>query len=343
MKLDAREKKLWIFFACLMPFLGLLVYLTFDNNKYTDEELGIEKNFEKNLVEELNRNKESEPVFTSAIQTSTEVQNNNSNAVGKIKNIALFGVDSRSLNEKGSRADSIIVLTINYETEEIKMTSFMRDMLVNIDGKGQDKLNHSHAYGGPKLAMKTLNENFGLNIDDYITVNFFSLSKIIDKLDGVEISLDSQEVNLINQYIKEVESIEGKVSDVKSSGLVVLNGAQAVAYSRIRDHGNGDYERTERQRTVLSAIVKRIENASLVELTSLAKFALENTDTSLSLAESLTLAKDYKTIHFSSPQKERIPREGSYSTGIQKNGMWAMKVDLLKEKEYLRKWIYSKE
>lgn len=191
--------------------------------------------------------------------------------------------------------------------------------------------------------MKTLNENFGLNIDDYITVNFFSLSKIIDKLGGVEIELDKQEVSLINQYIKEVEKIEGKVASVKSSGLVTLNGAQAVAYSRIRYHGNGDYERTERQRTVLSAIVKKIDSSSLVDLSSLATFAINNTDTSLSISESLNLAKDYKTIPFTSPQKERIPREGSYSTGIQKNGMWAMNVDLAKEKEYLRKWIYSKE
>lgn len=342
MNFKLKKSNILTFVAFLIPFLTLLIYFTYDKNKYTDEELGIEENFEEKLIDELNEENESTTADNNVVPIEPVETTSNNSSIENIKNIALFGVDSRDLNEKGSRADSIIVLTINYETEEIKMTSFMRDMLVDINGRGLDKLNHSYSYGGPKLAMKTLNENFGLNIDDYITVNFFSLSKIIDKLGGVEIELDNEEVNLINQYIKEVESIEGKVDNLKSSGLVTLNGAQAVAYSRIRYHGNGDYERTERQRTVLSAIVKKVDNSSLVDLSSLATFAINNTDTSLSIAESLNLAKDYKTIPFTSPQKERIPREGSYTTGIQKNGMWAMNVNIEREKEYLRKWIYSK-
>ncbi|EPZ58580.1 cell envelope-related function transcriptional attenuator common domain protein [[Clostridium] sordellii ATCC 9714] len=179
----------------------------------------------------------------------------------KSMNIALFGLDRRSKEEK-SRADSIMVANINFETKTINLVSILRDTLVDIKGHGKDKLNHSYAYGGPELSMETINSNFDLDINKYVSVDFFSLAKVIDIIGGVDIDLKDYEANQINQNLNEINGIEKlpKETDyIQGSGLKNLNGRQAVAYCRIRKEGNGDYERTQRQRNVLKAILLKYE------------------------------------------------------------------------------------
>ncbi|MDU3351583.1 MAG: LCP family protein [Clostridium sp.] len=88
----------------------------------------------------------------------------------KIKNIALFGVDA--VDGEAGRSDSIMIATVDPVHNKIKLTSIMRDSYVSIDGHGDDKINHAYAYGGPELAIKTINENFGMNIEDFVSVNF---------------------------------------------------------------------------------------------------------------------------------------------------------------------------
>ena len=80
----------------------------------------------------------------------------------------------------------------------------MRDSFVTISSRGQDKINHAYAFGGPQLAIKTLNENFDLNIEDFAAVNFKTLPKIIDKVGGIELDIDSEELKYINGYIRDI-------------------------------------------------------------------------------------------------------------------------------------------
>ena len=136
----------------------------------------------------------------------------------EIINIALFGIDSE--DGVAGRSDAIMVATIDPIHNKLKLTSIMRDSYVNIPDKGMDKINHAYAFGGPQLAIKTINENFGLDIADYMSVNFTSLPVIIDILGGVEINITDEEVP--------------HIPGVTSAGTYTLNGDQALSYSRIR-------------------------------------------------------------------------------------------------------------
>lgn len=136
----------------------------------------------------------------------------------------------------------------------------MRDSYVDIEGHGKTKLNHAYAYGGPELAIKTINSNFKLNIRDFVAVDFYGLENIIDTVGGVEIPVRSDEIKYINSYMQGTAKVENKaVQEVQNPGLQNLNGMQAVAYARIRYTSGGDYERTERQRTILTAVMNKIK------------------------------------------------------------------------------------
>ena len=118
----------------------------------------------------------------------------------KVINIALFGLDKRNKSDRG-RSDSIMIASIDKEFNKIKLTSIMRDTYVDIPGRGMDRINHTYAFGGPELAIKTINQNFDMNIRDFATVDFFGLEKIIDVMGGVEIEVKSNEVKYINSGV----------------------------------------------------------------------------------------------------------------------------------------------
>ncbi|MGG7099035.1 LCP family protein, partial [Clostridium sardiniense] len=113
----------------------------------------------------------------------------------KVKNIALFGVDSPE--GKNGRSDSIMILTIDDKNNELKLSSIMRDSYVNIKGHGEDKITHAYAFGGPELAVNTLNQNFDLDIEHFITVDFTSLPKIIDEIGGIDLNITEGDLKYI--------------------------------------------------------------------------------------------------------------------------------------------------
>ncbi|CEH34938.1 LCP family protein [Romboutsia lituseburensis] len=255
--------------------------------------------------------------------------------------IALFGIDKRNENEK-SRSDSIIIASIDLEKKTINLVSLLRDTLVEIDGHGQDKLNHAYAYGGSKLSLETINSNFDLDIDKYVSVDFYSLAKVIDIVGGVDIELKDYEIEQINANLVEINKIENlkKGTDyITQNGIKTLNGRQAVAYSRIRKKGNGDYERTQRQRNVLKSILEKYEKQP-----SDKKFEINmeiigqiSTNIPVSYIKELGL-KIFSDKEFEVNQY-MIPYEGSFETITYKN-MWCikpnMKENIIKLKEYIK-------
>ncbi len=188
------------------------------------------------------------------------------------RNIALFGVDSRDGNlDRGNRSDCIIIASINNDTKEIKLVSVYRDTYVDIDGHGLDKINHAYSFGGPELALKTLNKNLDLNVTEFVTVNFEAVADAVDALGGVEINITSDELYYLNSGIRDTANHTGKEANiVTETGLQTLDGVQAVAYSRIRYTSGGDYKRTERMRTVIEAMFQKIKTKSIVEINNLA-------------------------------------------------------------------------
>ena len=173
-----------------------------------------------------------------------------------ITNIALFGLDTRPGDEK-SHSDCMMIVTIDNTRGKIKLSSLMRDSLVEIDGVGEDKLNAAYFRGGPSLAIRTINENFGTDIEDYIAVNFEQVVEIVDALDGIEINVASEaELTELNRVIRDYGLEQGKeFSPVEKTGLQTLDGVQALCYGRIRKGNTGDdWSRVERQSVVLNAM-----------------------------------------------------------------------------------------
>lgn len=230
-----------------------------------------------------------------------------------IKNIALFGLDQRSAySDDSTRSDVIMVLTVDNKHKKLKITSILRDSYVSIEGENSngvhvdymDKINAAYAEGGYELAIRTLNRNFGLNIMDYVTIDFTDTAAIVDAFGGVEISLTAEEKWEINQNLwnlsQETEGLikdsdfladaNGQVVDLAgaeySDSVELLNGNQAVAYGRIRNIGY-DYQRVERQQIVFKALMNRVTQLSFGEYPSLISQLMPYCETSLDLTDAI--------------------------------------------------------
>lgn len=210
------------------------------------------------------------------------------------RNIAIFGVDSRSDDYGvGNRSDCIIIASINNKTKEIKLISVYRDTYVQIEGHGLDKITHAYSYGEAPLAIKTLNQNLDLNIKEFVTVNFDSVSEAVDKLGGVQLTITAEETKYINGYIDEVSKVIGKTSKhITSAGTYTVDGVQAVAYSRIRYTAGGDYKRTERMRTVIEAMFAKLKTKNLSQINSFADTILPQVYSNISLGDIISLVPD---------------------------------------------------
>ncbi|WP_238882199.1 LCP family protein [Clostridium sp. YIM B02551] len=233
-----------------------------------------------------------------------------------VTNIALFGIDATD-NEAG-RSDAIMILTIDNNKNNVRLSSIMRDSYVTIKGHGEDKITHAYAFGGPELAISTLNTNFDLNIKDFATVNFSSLPKVINDLDGIDIDITSGDLKYINGYIDGLNSVNKTSSPhITSTGAHHLDGTQALAYCRIRYDG-GDQERTQRQRTVLDALFKKIKATNKAKYPSILNELLPLIQTSLSSTDLLKLATNATSL--STLEQDRFPRDdngkGSMIKGV---------------------------
>ena len=177
-----------------------------------------------------------------------------------ITNIALFGLDPRD-GDTQSHSDCTMIVSVDNTRGKIKLISLMRDSLVAIDGYGMDKLNAAYWAGGPSLAIRTLNENFGTDITEYIAVNFEQLVEIIDALDGVEIDVQQSELDELNRVIRDYGIEQGQTfQSVESAGVQTLDGVQALCYGRIRKGVGDDWARVERQGIVLQAMFTKVQS-----------------------------------------------------------------------------------
>ena len=203
------------------------------------------------------------------------------------KNIALFGVDAGE-----TRTDSIIIASLNQDTGDIKLCSVYRDSYLNIGNDTYNKANSAYAHGGAEQAIKMINMNLDMTVDDYIAVNFQALEDVINDLGGIEINVEDAEISFLNDYQTSiVEGIGGgpktgeQVIPVTQAGLQTLNGLQATAYCRIRYTKGDDYRRTERQREVLKQIASKAKAADLGTLNKIIDDVFPECKTSFTAAE----------------------------------------------------------
>lgn len=203
------------------------------------------------------------------------------------RNIALFGVDARDGElGRGTRSDSIIIASINQDTQEIKLISVFRDTFLNLSNDTYNKCNAAYAQGGPQQAINMLNANLDLDITDYVTIGFSGLIDAVDALGGVEMEITDSEISHLNNYqLCMSEELQVDYIPVEHSGKQLLNGMQATAYCRIRYTKGDDFRRAERQRNVLSAMMEKAQDASVGELTSMVNAVLPQVETSLNVNE----------------------------------------------------------
>lgn len=219
-------------------------------------------------------------------------------------NIALFGVDNRSNgNYESGNSDSIMICSINNTTKEVKLVSIYRDTCLDVDGDETfRKCNYAYNHGGPQEAIEMLNRNLDLNIQKYVSVDFYALAEAVDALGGIELDITSEEASYMNGvggYIALTSEITGRRSGNVSTGVQTVDGVQAVAYCRIRYTAGGDFGRAERQRTVLQQMVAKLNGASLGELNDLINAVFDDIGTNFKLNQIVTLAasmRDYELV-----------------------------------------------
>jgi len=222
--------------------------------------------------------------------------------------VALFGIDTQQGTQ--GRADAILLASIDREKNAIKLCSIARDTKAEIANHGTHKLNAAFAYGGGDLMLQTINENFNLHVTSYIAVNFSEMADIVDQLGGVEVELSDGERQAL-----------GALADGLTTGSQVhLNGAQAVAYSRIR-HLDNDDVRTSRQREVLSSLLERVRSMDADTYPDVMDQLLRTCTSNLSQSDLMALLAQF-TPRDTTISQYAIPSANTKAEGKTIDGAW---------------------
>jgi len=204
----------------------------------------------------------------------------------RIINIAIFGLDKRKGEDTG-RSDSIMVVSLDGVHKLIKVVSILRDTRLLIDGYGFDKLGHAFSYGGANLAVKTLNKNFKLDIEDYVSLNFSQMIHIVDAFGGVDTVIKRDQVDQINGVINSTPEYKNSARLAKfkePEKFVHLNGAQALSYARIRKKDD-EHHRATRQQIILNLLIQKLGRMNGKEYPGLLERLLPFTETSLTISD----------------------------------------------------------
>lgn len=282
----------------------------------------------------------AKPETTDGETTGSEAEEEEETGVW---NILLLGGDSRS-DSSYDRTDSMIIVSVDREDGSIRMTSIMRDTWVSIPGRSSKaKINAANVYGGPELAVQTVNNNFGTEIEDYVLVNMTGLVGIVDAMGGVDLEISESERKLANEYANQFweRADHGKAYSgshyLEKSGMVHLNGLMALSYSRNR-YSDSDYGRVMRQQKVLMALAKKASAMDMTELMKVVPNLLANVETNLNMSEVTKLALKCMNADMENIQQFRIPADGTYESGMYGN-TWCIKPDFQKNAKLLDAFI----
>ena len=235
----------------------------------------------------------------------------------RFTNILLVGVDRRG-KSGNSRADTVMIATIDQKNGRLKLTSLMRDMLVNAP-YGYSKMNTAAAKGGVDLLMETLNDNFHLNLNEYVLVDFNMFEDVIDALDGVTVRMSAEEISAANDCIAGLNKERG-ISYLwdgfifAEAGNVKLTGKQALGYARVRKI-DSDFSRGNRQFKILNAAFAKFKAAGLAKQYSLLDKILPNVETNISNTRILECAANALSVDTKGLLHNRVPVDGLYNNG----------------------------
>jgi LCP family protein required for cell wall assembly len=234
-------------------------------------------------------------------------------------NLALFGVDGRP-DVEGNRSDTIMIVSINFKTGKTVLTSIQRDTIARIPKnstikkESYTKINAAYSYGGPELAVKTINENYDLNITDYITISFQCMIDSVNAVGGVTINIkDDSILKYTNKYINDYNQLNNThAKTLTHTGKNHLNGIQALAYSRNR-YSDNDFGRTERQREVFNKVFNKLAKLSSLKLANLVTKIYPNIRTSMSTTELSTMLRGYMQLDSKKLTNQHVPFDNYYA------------------------------
>ncbi len=237
--------------------------------------------------------------------------------VNELRHILLLGIDARPGQTTG-RTDTMIILTVDTDNQKIKLMSLMRDIIVAIPGHENNRLNAAYVFGGADLLLQTIENNFGIQIDHYVGVNFSMLADLIDQIGGLTLTVESEYyMDRINAVIKEDNKVLGIDENdglLTEPGEQLMTGKQAQAYARYRyGTSDGDFGRTARQREVITKIFYKLVDMSMVELSALAMANIDNVVTNLTLQDIMLLAPAMLSLKNAEFEELRIPVDNGYS------------------------------
>jgi len=255
-----------------------------------------------------------------------------------VENILVFGIDSRGTDDIQCRADAIMIVCLDHNSKEIKLISLMRDTGVTIEGRSSlDKLGHSYAYGGVGMLINTINDNFGMDIQRFVMLDFNSSAQVIDQIGGIELEIKSEEVKQANISIDEQNKLFGTSETyLTHSGYQTLSGSQAVAWARIR-HSDSDFIRTSRQRILVTAIMNKLASlGTSKQLAVLEDIAglFETNMTSFDLIRVGTSGTEL----IKKVSEYRLPEDGMYT--VQQNP-WMMVIDWENQLAALHEYVWG--
>ncbi len=250
--------------------------------------------------------------------------------------LLLIGSDSYFPDKRG-RADTVILVQLNAKKKTIKLASFLRDLYVNIPGKGRNRLNASYIWGGEKLLRKTLEVNFGVKADAYAEVNFTRMIDVIDRIGGIEVEVSEKEMKQVNSILR---FYNAKTGDPEEDQLlneygpsVHLTGKQAMSFARIRKI-DGDVKRTARQRKVLEAAFRKVTSLEFTDMVNLVSSNLDAVNTDITLQQLMNLFPKALVCHNASFETMSVPAGGTYHQG-KRNGMAVLVADLEQNQELI--------
>lgn len=244
-------------------------------------------------------------------------------------NVLLVGTDSRDPNAEKGRSDTMMLVSFNQIENKATIVSFMRDSLIEVPGYGLTKMGHSYAYGGAGLTINTINQTYGLDIQNYITINFENLENVIDKIGGIEVPITAEEAALYRQY--------GRTHIYE--GVNLLDGEDALMHARNRSL-DSDFGRTRRQRSVMNGIYRKIMSSKEpADLLPLINYCLTQVKTNMDVDMIYDMATKVLAIDNLTVQQTSMPAAGTYSGGSY-NGMSVLNVDIDANKAILEEMLY---
>ena len=334
-KKKSTASKVVISLVAVIAIVGLIGWLLISGKLNLIERIGNEHRIDKNEETfEQGENNGGETI------NANEVDLNDNDiktfTADDVKNILLIGTDGRTVTEKGTRSDTMIVCSINRKTKEIKLTSLMRDTYVSIPGYSKNRLNAAHAFGGVSLLDETIEKNFGLKIDGNVLVNFESFITAMTSVGNLDIYLTAKEASYLNN-----DPEFGNHKWNLKEGVNSLTPEQTLGYARTRNVGQGDFERTERQRKVVIAAFNKVKQLSLSEIMALADDVLPCFATDMSNGTILSYITQVGGGNYTIGETLRVPIDGGWKYAMIDGTRSVVLPDLQKNSDAIKEFIYG--